>query len=407
MIFTRIKFKNISCFHDTELDLSYPRKIKDSSIACEYLENAENFRFKRICILMGANASGKTSFGKILCSVLNILTRQNKISSFIEEYSIKGHAEIEVEFVIPNEMMFYTFSLYLPEKNQTDFDITAQCRFLLTGVPINKNDNVEGCREKTKNVLGASNKKNILIENLSEVIDEDTEAESLKKWRKLLISNNFSSSKWVFSFSDHSEQDDKVGMNFLSEDHLENYKKILCSTLKTFDPSISRLDHSSNSDGEVTTLSVHFAQNGQALINQKGDVIDNKTLFSMGTYQGIEVANFLYYLKMTKTTDSATFYLDEKMSYSHSRIEQAVLEAIKNRLNKYSQFFYTTHNLDVLDMNLPLHSYVFLSKKSGNPEFIWGNTISNKNDRGLRNYVLNNCFNTVPNTELLQNLWSD
>lgn len=403
MIFTRIKLKNISCFKETELDLSYPRKIKDSPIEYEFLEEADNFRFKRVCILMGANASGKTAFGKILCSIVNLLDHSNNVTTFWEYYSSMDDSYIEVEFTTPQEMMFYTFILHLPNKNDLipELEIKAQCRFSLIGVPINKNDSVENCRQKIKKAPEISNKRNLIINNMSIVDNEESEALSLKLWRKLSTINFLLT--WNFSFSDHSEQNKVENHSVFHEDKLDIYKKILQNTLKTFDPSIDRLDHSTNSDGEVTTLSVFFKNNGQALINKKGEVIDNKKLFSMGTFQGIEIANFLFSLKNLED-DSSTLYLDEKMAYSHSAIEQAIVKTVIKKLNRYSQFFYTTHNLDVLDMNLPMHSYLFLSKKNNAPEFIWGNSISNKNDRGLRGFVLNDCFKTLPNTSLLDQL---
>lgn len=404
MIFTHIKLKNISCFKETELDLSYPRKIKDSPIEYEFLEEADNFRFKRVCILMGANASGKTAFGKVLCSIINLLDHSNNITSFWEYYSSTEDSSIEVEFTIPQEMMFYTFKLHLPNKDEliSEYEIKAQCRFSLIGVPINKNDSVENCRQKIKKAPEISNRRNLIINNMSIVDNEESEALSLKLWRKLSTINFLLT--WNFSFSDHSEQNKVENHSVFHEDKLDDYKKILQNTLKTFDPSIDKLDHSTNSEGEVTTLSVFFKNKGQALINKKGEVIDNKKLFSMGTFQGIEIANFLYSLKSLKEDQSSTLYLDEKMAYSHSAIEQAIVQTVIKNLNSYSQFFYTTHNLDVLDMNLPMHSYLFLSKKNNTPEFIWGNSISNKNDRGLRGFVLNDCFKTLPNTSLLDQL---
>jgi AAA15 family ATPase/GTPase len=48
-------------FKDTEIDFTYPKKIKNSTIEGEYLAEFPNINYKKVCIFMGANASGKTS----------------------------------------------------------------------------------------------------------------------------------------------------------------------------------------------------------------------------------------------------------------------------------------------------------------------------------------------------------
>lgn len=58
-----------------------------------------------------------------------------------------------------------------------------------------------------------------------------------------------------------------------------------------------------------------------------------------------------------------TYYLDEKLSSSHSEIEINLLNLVVSKLSKNSQFIYTTHNNEVLNLNVPSHSFLFLSKK--------------------------------------------
>ena len=73
-------------------------------------------------------------------------------------------------------------------------------------------------------------------------------------------------------------------------------------------------------------------------------------------------------------------------------------------LPRNSQLFYTTHNYDILEMNLPSHSYTFL-KKDGYSEFIHPEKLGyNKNDRGLLSYVKNDVFGTRPNLDSIYNL---
>ncbi|MGK8253420.1 hypothetical protein [Moraxella lacunata] len=106
---------------------------------------------------------------------------------------------------------------------------------------------------------------------------------------------------------------------------------------------------------------------------------------------------------------SSIYFLDEKLSSSHSELEITILNLIIQKLNRYSQFFYTTHNYDVLDLNLPSHSFVFLHKEYGycmaeQPEKLG----FSKNDRTLKGYVRNNYFKTIPSTQFLDELiWGE
>jgi len=92
------------------------------------------------------------------------------------------------------------------------------------------------------------------------------------------------------------------------------------------------------------------------------------------------------------------------MAYSHSEMEIAMLNLMIEKLSPNAQLFYTTHNCDLLEMNLPSHSYTFLRKdpfvKVAHPEKM-GYT---KNDRNLLGYMKNDVFSTLPDTTRIENL---
>ena len=60
-----IKLDNFFAFRDFEMNFSYPKKIVRSYIPKEHLPGIPNFRYKKLVILMGSNASGKTSLGQM------------------------------------------------------------------------------------------------------------------------------------------------------------------------------------------------------------------------------------------------------------------------------------------------------------------------------------------------------
>ena len=64
-------------------------------------------------------------------------------------------------------------------------------------------------------------------------------------------------------------------------------------------------------------------------------------------------------------------------------------------LKKNSQLFFTSHNLDLLDLELPVHSFTFL-KKCTTIEVVHPEKIIKKNDISLRNAVINDVFSISP-----------
>lgn len=66
MIIMDIKADNLYALKKFHMNMSYPKKIVDSTIPGEYLAEKPNFRYKKVNIIMGGNATGKTSLGKLL-----------------------------------------------------------------------------------------------------------------------------------------------------------------------------------------------------------------------------------------------------------------------------------------------------------------------------------------------------
>ena len=96
------------------------------------------------------------------------------------------------------------------------------------------------------------------------------------------------------------------------------------------------------------------------------------------------------------------------MGNVQSEIEIAMINLIIQKMGNRSQFFYTTHNYEVLEMNLPVHSYLFLKKdEDGNSTFIQAENIFKKNDRSILSYVKNDILGTLPKTNLIDDLIFD
>ena len=75
MIIMDAKLNHVYGFDDFQISFMYKRRLKDkpsvSLVGSEALEGRERFRYKRAVILMGTNATGKTSLG---CALLSIFS---------------------------------------------------------------------------------------------------------------------------------------------------------------------------------------------------------------------------------------------------------------------------------------------------------------------------------------------
>src|SRR5574344_869777 len=73
MIILDVKLNNLYGFKDFDIAFSYPKKIVNSIIENEHVAERPNFRYKKAVILMGANATGKTSLGKALLNIISFI----------------------------------------------------------------------------------------------------------------------------------------------------------------------------------------------------------------------------------------------------------------------------------------------------------------------------------------------
>lgn len=393
MIITRLYLDNLYGFQDFELDLTYPRKNKQSLLDFEYLENVPAFKFKRVCILMGTNASGKTSLGKILWGVQCML---NNPSIAVPNMLYDGvcnsdkPARIEIEFVSPANTQFVYFSLEFLKNGK----ITAIEHSV---IDLYKNDS----NTTAKNRLEQQKERDKCKRDVDNSIDSEIDKISQK------YHNNPNHFYYIFAENHNNE----INPIRLSQ---ESDFDILLKVLQSFDCSIVKVAplKTTVKDGDdiIEGYTVFFANGDTIKVTDNGETFTtkNKNRFSKGTYDVLSVADFILSIMKNKF-HSSTYFLDEKLSSSHSELEITILNLIIQKLNKNSQFFYTTHNYDILDLSLPSHSFVFLHKEYGycsaeQPEKLG----FSKNDRTLKGYVRNNYFKTVPSTHLLDDLiWEE
>ena len=85
-----------------------------------------------------------------------------------------------------------------------------------------------------------------------------------------------------------------------------------------------------------------------------------------------------------------------------------------DNLKENEQLIFTTHNTDMLDLNLPKHAFAFLRKTAVDDEYhvsvMYASDILKRNTDSIRCAVENDMFSSLPDDSLLDMLergWSE
>lgn len=366
MIVMDIKIDNFFAFKNFHMNMSYPKKIVDSALEYEYLFERPNFRYKKVNILMGANATGKTSIGKMLMLIFNFIDKKH-FERLTEKICIEENdASFTVDFVV-QKYKLYRVDVRIASKLEEKYKV-SDISLDIRSVNITKKDSYESCSKKIEAM--PVNKKNSYIEELEEI-------EGLS---------------WLFEYPSDYQLRDKVHIAKKSI----RYVRILEYTLRALDPAIIKVEKITEVED---TYVIRMAN--RSVVMQEGKIIDNNIL-SSGTKAGLEIAAIL---DSILEGGHKFYYCDEKFSYAHSDIEKAFLAVMIQCLKVDDQLFFTTHNTDILDMPLPKHSFTFLKKDSNDNtqpiKCVNASEFLKRNTDSLRCAVDNDLFSVAPGVELI------
>lgn len=371
MIIMDLKINNFFAFENFHINFSYPKKIVNSYLEDEFLEGYPNFRYQKINIIMGSNATGKTSLGKMILAIFNLINKKNidLISPFISNK--KKNAFFAMDFVEKKENKYYLYRMnaHFLGNDEDSYSID-NVKINVYSVEIKKRDNYELCSERLDLLTNNKSTENYITE--------------LEKIPKL---------SWVFAFPFDSF---KSEYSVLDDDR---YLKLLEYTLKVLDPAVKYVRRIEN---VKNAFIISFGD--KDIILQDGKIV-NESLLSSGTKEGIRIASIIDSLKVGK---EAVYYCDEMFSHIHSDIEKGFFSLMIDLLGRNSQLFFTSHNTDLLDLPLPKHCFTFLKKEIYDD----GQVISainaskylKKNTDSLRNAVDNDLFSVSPNLVLLDEI---
>mgnify|MGYP000320382135 FL=1 len=195
-------------------------------------------------------------------------------------------------------------------------------------------------------------------------------------------------------------QKKKKNLNFQKE-ILKIYITVLEKTLKALDPSIEKVEELNDIDDSYV-----IRMKSKNVIIQEGSIV-NESILSSGTKAGLEIARIVGSIL---TNRNQFYYCDEKFSYVHSDIEKAFLSIMIDKLGENEQLFFTTHNMDILDLTLPKHSFIFMKKDIYNEKMpikcISADEILKRNTDSLKSAVENDLFRTAPSVDCVYDIIS-
>lgn len=368
MVILDLKLDNFYAFRNFHLNMSYPKKIVNSTIKDEYLLPFKNFRYKKVNIIFGSNATGKTTLGKMIMLIFNFF-RVKSYDVLTDAISDpKKEASFAIDMASQTGFLYRVTCVILPSEDE-EFLNAENIKVEVKKVKIRSKDSYETCAKQfTEKVFEPAN----------------FYVEELKKVEPI---------NWIFEYSDRYKE------KLVLPNNDEDFRFVLENILKSLDPNIT--DVSISQDAE-RAYAIHLQE--KTIVLQNGQPL-NTDLLSSGTKAGVKIATLITVLMKQL---NSFYYCDENFSYIHTDIEKTLLSLMIDFLGPYDQLFFTTHNTDILDMNLPKHSFTFLRKDINNESepitCMSASSLLKKQEDSLRNAVENDLFSTAPALELIYDI---
>ena len=365
MIVLNLELDRIYGFDNFTIGFTYPKKVVNSIIDDEYLEGRERFRYKKAVVLMGANATGKTSLGKALLKIITYINTGNPTVLYDMVSGEKG--SFSIDFVNGGFTLHRLVATI--DKKEANVEITYH------SAKIDKMDSYEKCVAKLQDKTAEATK-------------------TVNALRKIVGTVNYR-----FAYL---EIESSI---ILGDIDKQLFLKTLRAVIGTLDPTLREVVISKDLKDTII-----IRRKNTEIIIQEGKLL-NREVLSSGTAEGIDVAIFLASM-MSK--DKTFYYCDEHFSYIQSDIEKRIFGLMLDRISNNEQLIFTTHNTDMLDLNLPKHSYMFLRKRveegDCHVDVVSASDILKRNTDSIRSAVENDVFGSLPDDSLLDELemgWGD
>ena len=387
MVILRVACDNFYMFKNFELDLTYSRKVNHPLSKDNELFEGSRIKVRKNLIVMGANAAGKTTFGKLLCAILNFIRGNNLDDQYFSlekiQYDKSRDASFEIEF-------FVNGVAYLLKASFRDYNLQQEQVFRQKVYPTYS-------IQKLRNRLRTSSAIETFDANDKQM--------------------NIGFKSFAFSVSKPSKFDESVkrlGFWFMLSEPISNatvYRsevdvEFLDKMLPAIDNSVKSVKRLQVEGDSTPTNSYQISfKNNETLTVLNGDLKTCGYRLSHGTFESID---FVFSLSVLRKGLASIFYIDERLSHMHPELEIYLARQAFLQKPKDAQLFFTTHDTELFDLNAPNASYMIFRRNSeGFNEVIFVSDKLSKNDRNLRNYYENDYFEVIPDYSVLDKLFEN
>lgn len=397
MIFLSVACDNIYRFKDFSTDFTYDRRINHVLAANDELFPSSSVKVRKNVVIIGGNASGKTTFGKLLCLITNYVYGRaiDKEDNDLHLKSIvaskEKKASFTVEFAIPTGERARVYRLAV------DFSVEAVLREELRVVDVFKSYNIKKIRTLLDNAIPVHS-------YTSESGASEPTFSSPLFSRGIKAGDGYDyagemrrDSGFLFQFSEFAKGDSpKLGNDIDFLNHL----------LPEIDNSIKGASRLRTDDGAVKSDSYAIIlKDGYTLDVPNGDLKRCEQILSHGTFEAINFVATIAYIK--KHAHNIT-YIDEQFSHMHAELESYFIRQAILARPTGAQIFFTTHNIQALDMNIPYNAFMFFKRTAdGYNVAVYASDYLNKNDRRIRSYYENDLFNVLPDYSAMDDIFED
>lgn len=394
MLILSLECTNLFMFNKFKIDFTYEKKLNHFLSANDAIFPNSKIYVRKNMIILGGNASGKTTFGRLLCAINNyIIGREisDKLNLYKAIYDKEKKASFKIEFVIDN-MVYCVFS---------EFDIYGIKYEYLKEHKIYKTYNISKLRDEltnSKEVISYKRETFVKDEN-SDLISKPFCSKMLrdpnheKKLNKIKQGMGFH--YWFSSFTEQSEHS-----------KIEVSVDMINKILPKIDNSIEKVVALTGKDEDIETNSyVIVFKNKEQTTIPDGDLLRVQSdRLSHGTY---EVLSFLNMIEEIRKRKKSIIFIDEKMAHLHAELEVYLIMKAFVR-NTDNQIFVTSHNSELLELNVPNNAFVLFKRcTNGYNSSLFVSDKLNKNDRNIRNYYENDYFNVLPDYSMLDDYFEE
>ena len=388
MIILRVACDNFYMFKNFEVDFTYERKSNHYLSENDRLFAGSKIKVRKNLIVMGANVSGKTTFGKLLCLILNFIYGKDLSDGPFNipsaRYDKSKDSSFEIEFVIDD--MAYLLKAHFHNDNLHTEKIFRQ--------KIYKSYNIQILRKKL------------------------TEGEVIETYDAVTNLLNIGCKSYAFALSKKTEDlRKKIGFRFsFSEHQLKPSIHLDKTNIKLLNDILPKIDNSvisvkrltvegENGDSAKTNSYQITFKNKEVLTIPDGDLTRCDKRLSHGTFEAID---FLFTFDELSNRKGYFFYIDERLSHMHSELEAYLIYQAFSKKSFDSQVFFTTHNAELLDLNAPITSFLFFRRsEEGFNEVVYPSEVLRKNIRNLRMHYENDYFGVLPDYSVLDKFFEE